>query len=256
MKPAHLTIVWFVFPEEGLRTRIGRDIPQLHIVDHDPLGRLQEGSRGDRKTRTWPRVQAILLAKQGATAPPLARALGFSRRTVQAWVTSDNRGGLEWRRGRTAPTPAAHRPCPTTGRVPSWSRSTPRRAPRTGPGSGAAPTSAHPGRRIEVWHQDEARFGQQGTLTRVGSGRVGARRGSRPRRVRQDGRESLDVLTAVCAASGAAAGLVLPERDTAVVHLFLEELSGRLAPAVPAVLRWDNAGDHTAGGRVVPERRT
>ncbi len=69
----------------------------------------------------------------------------------------------------------------------------------------------HPDKEVQVWNQDEARFGQQGTITRVW-----ARRGSRPRRMRQNGRASLYVLTAVCAASGAAVGLVMPELDTAV----------------------------------------
>ena len=39
---------------------------------------------------------------------------------------------------------------------------------------------AHPRRRVEVWQQDEARIGQQGTLTRVWG-----ERGSRPSAVRQ-----------------------------------------------------------------------
>ena len=43
-----------------------------------------------------------------------------------------------------------------------------------------AAREAHPQERVEVWFQDEARFGQQGTLTGVW-----APRGSRPRAVRQ-----------------------------------------------------------------------
>jgi transposase len=106
---------------------------------------------------------------------------------------------------------------------------------------------AHPGEQVQVWHEDEARFGQQGTLTRVW-----ARRGSRPRRVRQNGRTSLYVLTAVCAAVGAVAGLIAPELNTAVVNLFLEQLSRQLAPGVHAVLLWDNAGYHVSRDLVVP----
>ena len=66
----------------------------MHIEDHDPLDRLHEAAKEHRNTRTWPRVQAILLAKQGDTAPQIARALGVSRRAVQAWVAAYNRGGL------------------------------------------------------------------------------------------------------------------------------------------------------------------
>ena len=67
----------------------------MHVEDHDPLDRLQEAVRGHRNTRTWPRVQAVILAKQGDPAPQIARALGVSRRAVQAWVATYNRAGLE-----------------------------------------------------------------------------------------------------------------------------------------------------------------
>ena len=107
MKAALLTVRCFVLPEEVLRTRIESDIPLMHIEDHDPLERLQEAARGYRNTRTWPRVQAILLAKQGDTAPRIARALGFSRRAVQAWVAAYDRGGLDGAAGPPPPRPHA-----------------------------------------------------------------------------------------------------------------------------------------------------
>src|SRR4029077_21004237 len=51
----------------------------------------------------WPRVQALALAKQGDTAPDIARALGVSRRAVQTWVAAYNRGGLKALPDRTHP---------------------------------------------------------------------------------------------------------------------------------------------------------
>jgi transposase len=277
----------------------------MHIEDHDPLDRLQEAARWYRNTRTWPRVRAVILAKQGDTAPQIARALGFSRRAVQAWVAEYDRGGLEALADRPHPGRAPTLPHdqesafleridapprPEDG-THEWRGADIRRVlerefaapyslsgvykllhrlgysdlmprpqhPDSSPEAQeffkeivleqiAAIAEQHPDKEIQVWHQDEARFGQKGTLTRVW-----ARRGSRPRRVRQDGRESLYVLTAVCAASGAAVGLVMPELNTAVVNLFLEELSGRLAPGAHAVLIWDNAGHHVGRGLVVPE---
>ncbi len=45
---------------------------------------------------------------------------------------------------------------------------------------------AHPGQEVRVYFQDEARFGTQGTITRVW-----APRGSRPRAVRPNGRQWL-----------------------------------------------------------------
>src|SRR3954447_22828602 len=298
MKTAHPAVLCIVVAEEALRTWIGRDIPQMHIEDHDPLDRLQEAARGHRNTRTWPRVQAIILAKQGDSAARIARALGVSRRAVQAWVAAYNRGGLgalpdRPHPGRTPILPrdqearfreridAPPRPgdgvCELRGRdirrileqefaaryTPDgvykllhrlgYSDLMPRpRHPEAHPEAQeffkeivvvqiAAIAERHPDLKIEVWHQDEARFGQKGTLTRVR-----ARRGSRPRRVRQDGRQSLYVLTAACAASGAAFGLIMPELNTAVVNLFLEQFAKQLAPGVHAVLLWDHAPYHAS----------
>ena len=100
---------------------------------------------------------------------------------------------------------------------------------------------------MRVYFQDEARFGTQGTITRVW-----ARKGSRPRAVRQNGREWLYVLMAVCAATGAASALIMPELNTAVVNLFLEQFSRDLPAGVHAVLIWDGAGFHTGKDLVVP----
>src|SRR3954468_910559 len=94
MKPAHPAGPCIVVAEEALRTRIDRDVPRMHIEDHDPLDRLQEAAKEYRNTRTWPRVRAVILAKQGDSAAQIARALGVSRRAVQGWVAAYNRGGL------------------------------------------------------------------------------------------------------------------------------------------------------------------
>jgi len=106
---------------------------------------------------------------------------------------------------------------------------------------------AHPDREIRVWFEDEARFGQQGTLTRVW-----ARRGSRPRGVRQTRYTWLHVLTADCVTTGCASGLISPTLNVAVVNLFLDQLSRELPAGVHAILIWDGAGYHTAAGVVVP----
>src|SRR5262245_31690121 len=95
MNSAHPATLSIVGAEEALRTRIERDVPRRYVVHHDPLDRLQEADGGHRNTRTWPRVQAILLAKLGDSAAQIARALGVSRRAVQAWAATSNRGGLE-----------------------------------------------------------------------------------------------------------------------------------------------------------------
>src|SRR4051812_10760664 len=67
----------------------------MYIADHDSLEHLQDVAKQRRHTPTWARVQAVILANQGDTAHQIARALGRSRRAVQAWIAAYNGGGLE-----------------------------------------------------------------------------------------------------------------------------------------------------------------
>ncbi len=60
------------------------------------------------------------------------------------------------------------------------------------------------------------------------------------------------MLGAVCPGSGHSCGWLAPHLDTAVVNLFLQQLSQPLEPAVSAVLVWDQAGFHLSRARMVP----
>jgi hypothetical protein len=60
------------------------------------------------------------------------------------------------------------------------------------------------------------------------------------------------VLTAVCAGTGAASGLVSPALNAGVINVFLEQFSQELDPGSHAVLVWDGAGYHTGGDLVAP----
>ena len=106
---------------------------------------------------------------------------------------------------------------------------------------------AHPDKEIRTDFQDEARFGQKGTITRVW-----APKGSRPRAVRQIRYTSLYVLVAVCVSTGVASALIMPELNAGVLHVFLEQMSRELPAGVHAVLIWDGAGYHTSGDLAVP----
>jgi transposase len=110
---------------------------------------------------------------------------------------------------------------------------------------------AHPDKRVEVFFEDEARFGQQGTLTRTW-----ARTGSRPTAVRQTQYDYLWVLTAACPGTGQSIGLISPTLNAKVINLFLAQMSRELAPDVHAVLIWDGAGFHTAGEVKLPANIT
>jgi transposase len=102
-----------------------------------------------------------------------------------------------------------------------------------------------------VWFQDEARFGQQGTLTRVW-----ARTGSRPTAVRQTQYQYLWVLCAACPVSGESVGLISPALNTQVINVFLDQMSRELKPDTHAVLIWDGAGFHRANELKVPANIT
>ncbi len=112
-------------------------------------------------------------------------------------------------------------------------------------------TAAHPGERVEVWFEDEARFGQKGTLTTVW-----AERGTRPTAPKQGEFGNLHVLTAVRPATGAAEGLVSPALNAEVVHLFLDQLSAITPAGTHRVLVWDGAGYHVAKALRVPPNLT
>jgi transposase len=100
---------------------------------------------------------------------------------------------------------------------------------------------------VEVWFQDEARFGQQGTLARVW-----ARTNTRPRAVRQQRYDYLYVLGGVCPETGQTVGLLSPHLNTDVVNAWLDQFSQELDEHVHAVLIWDQAGYHTTGKLKVP----
>jgi transposase len=115
----------------------------------------------------------------------------------------------------------------------------------------AAAAAAHPQRRLRLYFEDESRFGQQGTTTRVW-----ARRGSRPTAVRQTEYEYLWVLGVVCPETGHAEGLLSPRLNTDVINIFLRQFSQSVPADEQAILIWDGAGFHTSNQLDVPENVT
>ena len=277
----------------------------MHVQSHHTLDELQHHARAIAKKRLWLRVQAVILAQQGRSAPDIAAVLGCSRRAVLGWVATYNRGGLPalverphtGRRPRLAGPDLVQfqerleaGPRPEDGvctlRGPECRRilehefgvvlgrqATYNLLHRLGLSSLMprpqhedvneevqeffkeivveqidAIAAAHPDKQLQVWFGDEARFGQQGTITRVW-----ARKGSRPRAVRQTRYTFLYALAAVCVGTGAVSALLMPELNTEVLNLFLEQLSRELPAGVHAVLIWDGAGYHTSVDLEVPE---
>lgn len=102
-----------------------------------------------------------------------------------------------------------------------------------------------------TYFQDEARFGQKGTLARVW-----AKRGSRPEVPRQHQYDYLYVFGAACAETGDAVALVAPNANTATMNHFLDRFSHSLADDVHAVMILDQAGWHVSNDLVVPANVT
>jgi transposase len=110
---------------------------------------------------------------------------------------------------------------------------------------------AHPGERVEVWVQDEARVGQQGTLTRVW-----AETGSRPAAVKQTEYEWAYLFAAVNPATGASSALIAPTVNTAYMSEHLRFIGEAAGAGAHAVLVLDQAGWHVAKGLRVPANVT
>src|SRR3954447_19556108 len=192
----------------------------LRRYDAEGLPGLHDRHRSGRKPRLTPEQEAEL-----ATA-------------VQRGADPDPDGGGRWRgagpgRGRGGGGAGGRRAGPDGGplggpaaRALGRQGAAPARLPPPvgqaaapeGPrgGAGGAPTSfaelvagALPeharGKPVEVWFQDEARVGQQGTLTRVW-----ARRGTRPRAPRDRRYAWAYLFGAVCPERAVGAALVLP----------------------------------------------
>jgi transposase len=103
------------------------------------------------------------------------------------------------------------------------------------------------GKPLEIWWQDEARVGQQGTLTRVW-----AKRGTRPRAMRDQRRNSAYLFGAVCPERDTGAAIIMPQANTEAMNQHLAEISCCVTERAYAVLIVDGAGWHTASRLVVP----
>jgi transposase len=93
---------------------------------------------------------------------------------------------------------------------------------------------------VEIWFQDEARIGQRGTVTRIW-----ARRGTRPRVIRQQQFEYAYIFGAVCPKKDRSVGLVLPTIGMGCMQKHLEAISKEIELGNHAVILFDRAAWHT-----------
>lgn len=108
------------------------------------------------------------------------------------------------------------------------------------------------GKSIEIWFQDEARVGQQGTLACMW-----APIGSRPPAVRDNRHQPAHLFGAICPERAVGAAIVMPWASSEAMSIHLAEISRSIAPDAHAVLVCDGAGWHQAGQRLtVPSNVT
>jgi hypothetical protein len=99
----------------------------------------------------------------------------------------------------------------------------------------------HPGKTVRVFASDEARIGQQGTLTHVW-----APTGSRPVRTKQCEYDWLYLWGAVDVSTGDSIAMLTPTVNTDLMQMFIDGLSSHIKAEDHAVLVLDNAGWHRA----------
>lgn len=109
----------------------------------------------------------------------------------------------------------------------------------------------HPGQRLQVWCQDEARIGQKARTTRLWY-----ERGQRPPGMVDQLYRSLHLFAARRPGHDEAFALARPRADAGTMEVFLQHLSRQLAPDVHAVLILDQAGWHDERALRVPRNIT
>jgi len=94
---------------------------------------------------------------------------------------------------------------------------------------------------VEIWFQDEARFGQQGSITRMW-----AVKGTRPRAIRQQQFSYTYLFGAVCPARDKGVGLVLPYANAVTMEVHLRYISAQIHKGKHGVIVLDQASWHTS----------
>ena len=119
---------------------------------------------------------------------------------------------------------------------------------------------------MEIWFGDEARVGQQGTLTRIWArltkGSVErssmersdeGKRGTRPRAPRDRRFQSAYLFGALCPERKTGAAIVMPEVNIDAMNEHLAAISRSVSVGAIAVLVLDNAGWHTSTRLALPD---
>ena len=100
---------------------------------------------------------------------------------------------------------------------------------------------------VEIWFQDESRIGQQGSLSRIW-----AKKGIRPRVVKQQQYLSTYLFGAISPENGKSSALILPKVNNSMMEKHLFEIGNSIAPGKTGILVVDRAAWHTSKNLVCP----
>ncbi len=110
-------------------------------------------------------------------------------------------------------------------------------------------TREQKGREIEIWYQDEARYGNQGEIAPVWSPI-----GLQPIVKKQNGRRNGYIFGAINPFSGAHRAFITPECSTASMNIHLQDISESLSQKAHAIIIMDGASWHEKSQTIiVPE---
>jgi transposase len=104
-----------------------------------------------------------------------------------------------------------------------------------------------PDRNVQLWFQDEARIGQQGTVCRMW-----ADRGSSPRAIRQTNYKWTYLFGSVCPITGQCHGWRMPYANTWIMNLYLKDFAKQLPADTHALIVMDGAGWHRSIDLEIP----
>jgi len=95
--------------------------------------------------------------------------------------------------------------------------------------------------KVDIWFEDESRVGQKGTLTRIW-----AKKGKRPRVVKQQQYTNTYIIGSVCPSQNIAEAIISPHCNSDAMHHHLQQISSVTKLDHFAVVVMDQAGWHTS----------
>jgi hypothetical protein len=107
------------------------------------------------------------------------------------------------------------------------------------------------GKKLQIWFQDESRFGQKGIVAKLWT-----IQGERPDIIRQNGFKSAYFVGAVNPETGEKCSLIFDGLDTRVMNFFLAEVSKNANKRTHILMFVDGAGWHSSEELEVPKNMT